>query len=102
MARARTELQTIFETLLGSRNVYFQPPETVKLKYPCIVYERSGSRNYHADNDQYLKYKQYTVTYVDVNPDSDMPDKIEKLKHCSFNRWFAADNLNHWSFTLYF
>lgn len=102
MARARTELQTIFETLLGSRNVYFQPPESVKLKYPCIVYERSGSRNYHADNDKYLKYKQYTVTYIDVNPDSEIPDEIEKMDHCRFERWFALDNLNQWRFTLYF
>ena len=23
--------------LLGSNNVYFQPPESIKIDYPCIV-----------------------------------------------------------------
>ena len=34
----RTELQTLLEEILGSKNVYFQPPDTVSMKYPAIVY----------------------------------------------------------------
>jgi len=30
----RLELQNLLENILGSRNVYFQPPENLKLNYP--------------------------------------------------------------------
>lgn len=102
MARPREALQTLLEELLGSRNVYFQPPESKKFKYPCIVYERSGIRTDSANNKRYLKHKRYTVTYIDEDPDSEIPDRILEQNHCSFDRHFTADNLNHDVFTLYF
>ena len=34
----RLDLQALLEDLLGSRNVYYQPPESVKMNYPAIVY----------------------------------------------------------------
>ena len=34
----RLELQNKLEELLGSRHVYFQPPESVKMEYPAIKY----------------------------------------------------------------
>ena len=36
--RNRLDLQKIFEDILGSKNVYFQPPESLKMKYPAIRY----------------------------------------------------------------
>ena len=102
MARPRVELQTILETILGSRNVYFQPPETIKLKYPCVVYERVGGHTLHADNSKYRKLKRYNVTYMDEDPDSETPDVIEDLKYCELSNTFRNDNLNHWVFTIYF
>lgn len=104
MAKPREALQTLFEELLGSRNVYFQPPESVKLKYPCIVYERSDVRTSSANNHIYLNHKQYTVTYIDEDPDSEIPDKLLELPYCSLNPGghFISDNLNHDVFTLYF
>lgn len=102
MARPREKLQTLFEKLLGSRNVYFQPPESVKLKYPCITYERSNIRTVLADNQIYLKQNQYTVTVIDEDPDSEIPDKVLELPYCGFDRHFTTDNLNHDVFTLYF
>ncbi len=102
MAKPREALQTVLESLLGSRNVYFQPPESIKLDYPCIVYERSGIRADSANNRPYLKRKRYTVTCIDGDPDSEIPDKLLELKYCSFDRHFISDNLNHDVFTLYF
>lgn len=104
MAKPREALQTLFEGLLGSRNVYFQPPESVKLNYPCIVYERSDVRTGSANNHIYLKHKQYTVKYIDEDPDSEIPDKLSELPYCSLNPGghFTLDNLNHDVFTLYF
>lgn len=102
MAKERVELQTILEELLGSRNVYFQPPESLKLKFPCIVYERAGIREDMADNEIYLKHKRYTVTVIDEDPDSEIPEKVLALPYCSFDHHFTSENLNHDVFTIYF
>lgn len=100
--RRRIDLQAILENVLGSDHVYFQPPETVKMKYPCIVYARSDSAINHADNLKYSKYKRYSVTVIDYDPDSAIPDRVEDLPFCSFGRFYPKDNLNHWSFELYY
>jgi hypothetical protein len=93
----------LHEVLLGVvKNAYFQPPENIQMQYPAIVYERSGTRSEYADNSLYRGTKQYQVMVIDRNPDSELPDQVERLPLCSFERWFAADNLNHWVFTLFF
>ena len=102
MAKPRIELQRILENLLGSRNVYFQPPETVKLQYPCIVYELGDIDVVHADNEKYVTKKMYTVMLMDKKPDSELIDKLILLPYCSFDRHYAAENVNHDIFTLYF
>lgn len=98
----RLKLHQLLVETLGSRNVYFQPPESLKLKYPCIVYNRSGSRYRHADNLKYMYKKRYEVTVIDEDPDSEIADKVEQLPKCSFDRWYTADNLNHYSYTIYY
>jgi hypothetical protein len=102
MARPRVELQTILENLLGTRNVYFQPPENLKLKYPCIVYERSKIHKTAADNGPYRLMEKYTVTYMDSDPDSQVPYQLLELPYCAYDRHFASDNLNHDVFTIFF
>ena len=102
MAKSRLELHEILCDILGSRNVYFQPPESLKMKYPCIVYERSGIDEIFADNSEYRNLKRYTITYIDEDPDSETPDKLQAVRYCYFDTHFKADNLNHDVFTLYF
>lgn len=98
----RLELQDILEEIQGSTNVYFQPPTNFKMSYPCIVYNRDQSRIQHADNRPYNIVKRYSVTVIDANPDSLTPDKVEQLPLCEFRTRFAADNLYHTIFNLYF
>ena len=98
----RLELQTMLETLLGSRNVYYQPPASVKMSYPAIVYSRASIKNLNADDDVYQQYKAYRVTVVDKNPDSPIVDAVSKLRLCSFQQHYTADNLNHDVFLLYY
>ena len=100
--RPRAELHEILCNVLGSRNIYFQPPETIKLKYPAIVYSRDNIRNYHADNDVYNKMIVYQLMIIDKNPDSNIVQNISKLPLCQFNRHYVADNLNHDIFLIYF
>ncbi|OFW79483.1 MAG: hypothetical protein A2201_03265 [Alicyclobacillus sp. RIFOXYA1_FULL_53_8] len=98
----RLDLQTLFETIIDSENVYFQPPPGYMMAYPCIVYSRSNIRTKFADNDPYLLMKQYSVTVIDANPDSDIPDKIAALPQCVFDRHFTSEALNHDVFNILF
>lgn len=98
----REQLQLVLETILGSRNVYFQPPENLRMNYPCIVYSRDSADTKFADNNPYSYQKRYQVIAVDRDPNSATPDKIAQLPMCTFNRFYTADNLNHDVFNLYF
>lgn len=98
----RLELQTLLETVLGSGNVYFQPPETLKMQYPCIVYNRDYAITNFADNKPYANTKRYSVTVIDRNPDSLIPDKIADLPMCLFVRHMTVNNLNHDIYNIYF
>lgn len=98
----RLKLQTLLEGILGSRNVYFQPPATITMNYPAIVYSRNDIWAEHASNLPYTHKKRYMVTVIDRNPDSTTPDKIGKLPLCRFSRHFTKDNLNHDVYDLYF
>lgn len=96
----RLELQTLLETLTD--HVYFQPPPNFQMEYPCLVYARDGSSNDHADNEMYRHVIRYQVTVIDRDPDTELTEKIEKLRYSSFERFFTADDLNHYVFTLFF
>lgn len=102
MAKSRLSLQSELENLLGSRKVFFQPPPTIRLSYPCIIYELADYDIDHADDIKYGIMKRYSITVIDKNPDSELPDKLIKLEYCSFDRFYTIDNLNHWVFTLFY
>lgn len=97
----RPDLQTMLEELLGSRNVYYQPPASVKMKYPAIVYSRSDIDNRFANDSVYIQSHFYELTVIDDDPDSEIVEKVSKLPACRFNRHFTSDNLNHDVFTIY-
>lgn len=99
---SRLELHEEFCNILNNRNAYFQPPQSVKMNYPAIVYSLGDIRKLHANNEMYKKLTVYEVILIDKNPDSEFVDKILELPYCSFNRFYPADNLNHWVFTLYY
>lgn len=97
----RVELQNLLEALLGSRNVYFQPPESVRMSYPAIVYSLNSIDHNAANNSKYLYHRSYTVTLIDKNPDSVFIDKLLALPFCRFDRHYVSDNLNHYIFSIY-
>ena len=98
----RLSLQSLLEEILGSRNVYFQPPENIRVDYPCIVYSLSDIDSKHADNLLYHYQKKYTLTLASRDPDTDLVDKLLTLPMCSYDRSFVSDNLNHYVFDIYF
>lgn len=102
MARSRLGLDRILRDLLGSDNVYFQPPESVKMKYDAIVYELDDIDARHADNEPYITNRRYRVTLITKNPDNYLSDEIAQLPLTQFNRFYTADNLNHYVYIIYY
>lgn len=98
----RLELHQKLVELLGSNHVYFQPPSTVKLVYPCIVYELQTISKWSADDLPYKLSNRYSVMLIDKNPDTTIPTDIASLPMCRAERFFTADNLYHYQFELYY
>ena len=98
----RLDLQAIFTEILESDNVYFQPPPSVRMDYPCIVYHRDYELTNYADDIPYKRRKRYLVTVIDRDPDSGIPDKVASLPLCVYDRFYTADNLNHDVYKLFF
>lgn len=100
---SRLDLQTKLEAVLGSRYVYFQPPETLKIQYPCIIYSLSKINTIRANNSIYKTHDHYTVTIIHSNPDNTLKDEIlHSFMYCSFDRVYKKDNLYHYVYDLYF
>ena len=98
---SRLDLHEKLCAILGTRNVYFQPPASVQMKYPAIVYRRKDIDTRFANNVVYMQSSSYEVVLIDKNPDSEFVDKILRLPYCSYDRHYTADNLNHDVFTIY-
>lgn len=98
----RLELHELLCETLGSRNVYFQPPESIKMNYPAIVYSRSRIDNTFADNSVYKQKVSYEITVIDEDPDSEIVKKVSLIPKCRFDRHFTSNNLNHDTFTIYY
>ena len=100
---SRLELHEELCTILGTRNVYYQPPASVKMKYDAIRYELGGKDLKRANNKIYQNTNRYDGVIITTNPDSAVPDKLlTHFEMCSFGTPYTADNLNHYPFTLYY
>lgn len=99
---SRLELQSKLEELLGSRNVYYQPPESLKMKYPAIRYSKEDIESVKADDTNYLNNKRYEIIVIDSRPDNPVIDELLKLPMCSYDRPYVSGNLHHDVLTLYY
>ena len=100
---SRLELHEEFCNILGNRNAYFQPPASIKLNYPCIVYSISSVNKQNANDKMYKSMNEYKVVVIDSDPDSETPNKIiAHFPMCRFDRAYTSDNLNHSALSLYY
>lgn len=98
----RLQLQSLLEAVIGTRAVYFQPPESHKMVYPCFVYELDNLETNHADNLPYNHNYRWQITIIDREPASPLFKKIAALSSASFVRHFTTDDLNHYVFNFYY
>lgn len=98
----RPLLQAVLEALQPGLKVYFQPPEDMKMEYPCIVYNHDTGSTRFAGNKPYSYEQRYEVKIISRQPDTSLFQKVAAMPKTVFDRWFVADNLNHNIFSLYF
>jgi hypothetical protein len=98
----QAELQTLLEELLGSRNVYYEPPAGLLMKYPAIRYSLSDIDTKYADNLSYSNRNRYELIIIDYLPDNKVVQKILDLPLSSFDRRYNQDGLVHDVITLYY
>jgi len=91
------------ELLEFSDNVYFQPPESLRMNYPCIVYSKAGDFETQANDGYYIGMKEYDLTLIGYSPDSELPEEIrDHFRMCSITQYYVTDSLQHVKLKLYY
>lgn len=101
MAR-RPKLQSLLEGLLGSRNVYYDPPSNLDMEYDAIKYSKNPNKGIFADNVIYSAKDRYELVVIARKSDHPVIKKLLELPYCSHDRHYKSDNLAHDVFTLYY
>lgn len=107
---SRLDLHSEFKSLLGTSSkignearCFFQPPESLKLTYPCIIYSRERPDVTRADNLMYRRVHRYAVNYLTFDPDDSMIDTIEShFPMCRLVRVNTLNGLNHYHYDLFY
>lgn len=90
------ELIAHFKMVVGIPNVYYEPPENTKMKYPCVRFQRRRFSSQSADNINYIVHEQFEATLIYKSPDSPLPRRLlMSTPMCSHDRHYTADNLSH-------
>ena len=97
----RLELHSVLQELLGSSNVYYQPPESIKMQYDAIRYSKKNIASKYANDRKYSMTDCYEVIVISRLPDNPVIKKLLSLPYCSYNRHYIADNLHHDVLTIY-
>lgn len=97
----RLELHSVLQELLGSSNVYYQPPESIKMQYDAIRYSKKTIDSKYANDRKYSMIDCYEVMVISRLPDNPVIKKLLSLPYCSYDRHYIADNLHHDVLTIY-
>ena len=103
MPNTRTDFGNKLKEVSGYNNVYFQPPESFKMSYPCIRYDISDVDVARADDTAYKRKIRYTVTRMGNKSDEYIIDAfLNAFPYCRFDRRYITDNLYHDVFIIYY
>ena len=98
-----TRLELHEELLKFVPNVYFQPPTSMQIKYPCVIYAKSDKDVVYANDTKYRSIQLYDLTLIEQKPDTDIADRIfTHFGYCDITQYYVADNLNHTKLNLYY
>jgi hypothetical protein len=103
MEASRLALREILYDLMEScgetPRLYYQPNESFKMVYPCIVYHlrRMGKQN--ANNHAYIETIDFDVTYITRDTESKVPSSLNAMPMMVFDRYYTSENLHHYAYT---
>ena len=102
MSLSRLEIQERLEALADNLHVYYQPPASVRISYPAIIFRLNDYSQNWADDNLYKKDRSYLITFIHYDPDNDLIEKLlwafPKLR---YDRTYTSDNLYHYVYVLY-
>ena len=101
----REDLHDELKSLLGTNEVFFQAPSNHKLKYPAIIYSLENAETHYANSKPYFYMNRYTITYLTLNPDDELIEKIlmsPELQRIRLVNHFVSDNIHHYIYKLYY
>ena len=94
--------QKLINALGEGYKVYFQPPETLKMTYPCVVYSRRYIGALNADNVNYVYLRQYQVVLITRDQDDEAIDKLIDMPYSRMISDYIVDGLYHHTFEIYY
>lgn len=99
----RIQLNSLLKTLVGTPNVYFQPPASISLSYPCVIYNIGNGDAKFANNKLYKYDHKYELIFIYKKPNNEIIEKVlNELPMCKLDRTYVVDNLNHYAFSVYY
>ncbi len=98
---SRLEVQAILSAVPGVAKAYYQPPESVALEYPAIIYSKAKIKTTYADNKLYHKKLQYNLTIIAHDPDNTIGAYIMENYNASFVRPYNSNGLYHEKYDVY-
>jgi len=99
---SRLDLHADLVGIMDGGEVYFQPPSSIKMSYPCIVYKRQRTDTKHANNKPYKLARLYQITLIDDTPDSTFVDILSLMSGVRHTNSFSKDQLSHDVFSLFY
>lgn len=102
MLNRRLEVDEMLRNIVGQKRLYFQPPASMKMQYPCIRYSRYNIENSFANGKVYKQSHKYEIIVIDEDPDSGIVFEVSKIPGIKHDRHYESNNLNHDVFTLYY
>lgn len=95
MSMTRLDVHDVIEHIVGNDHVYYQPPESFRMQYPCAVYNIQRVRPTYANDGSYIQHDEYLVTYICYDPDDPVINDFRNARGFVFDRHFTSDNLHH-------
>lgn len=91
----RMILGSFLENILGTKNIYFQPPDNIQINYPCIIFERTDVDSKKANNSVFIQQYRYKILVISKNPDELVLNKLSNIPNCSYEQHYIMNNLHH-------
>lgn len=99
--KTRLELHNTLISTTGINNIYYNPPENIKMNYPCIRYKRVDVTSKKADDIKYIVHDRYELVIISSKNNDDIVNKLLSIKYMEYDRSMIINGLFHDYMTIY-